>query len=258
MNILITGHKGFIGSNMIDKLRKDHNITTYEWGESFPDISDLDWVIHLGAITSTTETDVEKILRQNLDFSIFLLDECIYKQVNLQYSSTAAIYGLGNEFKETSPVDPRTPYAWSKYLFERHVKSKTNLEIIVQGFRYFNVYGDYGEEHKLQSSPHYKFKQQALQNKKIKIFENSENYFRDFVHVDEIISYHEKFLQVKESGVWNLGTGKMQSFLEIAQLYSLKYDAAIELVPMPAELAQSYQKYTCADMSYTFKTLGLL
>ena len=121
MRILVTGHKGFIGSNMVKELR-DHDVDTYDWDGVVPGVMDYDWVIHMGAISSTTETDIEKVLTQNLDFSIALYDQCKRFGVNFQYSSSASVYGRGTEFNEESPVDPRTPYAWSKYLFERYVE----------------------------------------------------------------------------------------------------------------------------------------
>ena len=65
MKILVTGHRGFIGQNMIAAL-KDHAVTTHEWGDPWPRLAGLDWVIHLGAISSTTERDVEKIMRRTL------------------------------------------------------------------------------------------------------------------------------------------------------------------------------------------------
>lgn len=66
MKILVTGHKGFIGSHMLTALQDEHKVDTYEWGDDYPKVKKYDWVIHLGAISSTTETNVEKIMEQNL------------------------------------------------------------------------------------------------------------------------------------------------------------------------------------------------
>ena len=105
MKILVTGHKGFIGSNMVKALATNHEISTYEWGDELPPIKGLDWVMHIGAISSTTERNIEKIMAQNVDSSVWFLQECAKHNVNLQYSSSASVYGQRQQFKETSPLD---------------------------------------------------------------------------------------------------------------------------------------------------------
>ena len=255
MKILVTGHKGFIGSNLLIYLSSDgHHVVGYEYGDGFPDVKGFDWVIHAGAITSTTETNVEKITEQNILFSLDLLESCIKHKVNFQFSSSASVYGLKNEFNIDSPVDPRTPYAWSKYFFEVMAKERMNDDILIQIFRYFNVYGQYEERKGSQASPFCQFKQQAVEHKKIKVFENSENYKRDFIHVNSVVNLHKRFFNVKESGLWNFGIGSTMSFLEVAEFYKWP-GVSIEVVPMPENLKNSYQTYTCADMSETFKVL---
>jgi ADP-L-glycero-D-manno-heptose 6-epimerase len=250
MKILLTGHKGFIGSHMFTALENaGHLIDTYEWGDKqLPSVVEQDWVIHIGAISATTEKDIEKVLTQNLDFSVKLYNECKMHGVNFQYSSSASVYGLNREFTEESKLDPRTPYAWSKYLFERYVR-KHPSKSITQGFRYFNVYGS-GEEHKGgQASPQTQFSKQAKETGKIKVFHNSDKYLRDFIPVEDVVNYHLKFLDCKESGIFNIGTGKTKSFLDIASDIALVYNAEIMEIPMPEILKNSYQEYTCADMS---------
>jgi len=231
---------------MVNALKDDHELSLYEWGEDPPDFEGLDWCIHLGAISSTAETDVEKVMRQNHDFSCMLLMACQLNKVNLQYASSASVYGLVSNFKEDSPPSPQSPYAWSKYLFDRHVKSQNFEKIRVQGFRYFNVYGPH-EDHKDQPSPHYKFTKQAKETGVIKLFEGSENFRRDFIPVSEVVNVHKKFFNVTESGIWNVGTGRPQSFQHIAETIAEGMEAKIEYVPMPENLKSQYQTYTCAD-----------
>jgi ADP-L-glycero-D-manno-heptose 6-epimerase len=253
MKILVTGHKGFIGSNML-KMLKDHEVKTFEWGDSLPEVKGLNWVIHMGAISSTTERDIEKIMHQNVDFSAWLLNQCIQNNVNFQFASSASIYGMRKEnFIEDAPVDPRSPYAWTKFLFERHATTINTGKIRVQCFRYFNVYGE-NEDHKGdQASPYHKFKKQFQETGKIKLFENSSNYYRDFVPVEQVCKTHIDFFDVKESGIWNIGTGKPKSFLDVA--LSIAPLEAIEYISMPSILKDSYQEYTCADMSKTHSSL---
>lgn len=125
MKILLTGHKGFIGSYMLKALQnRGHIVDTFDWDDdNMPSVMEQDWVIHMGAISSTTERDINKVLVQNYDFSRNLYNACKTYGVNFQYSSSASIYGLISTFKEDAPLDPKTPYAWSKYLFERDRKS---------------------------------------------------------------------------------------------------------------------------------------
>lgn len=256
MNILLTGYKGFIGSHMLTALESaGHNVSTYEWGESLPSVMEQDWVIHMGAISSTVERDVDKVLRQNYDFSRQLYTACKSYGVNFQFSSSASVYGLISSFREDAPVDPCTPYAFSKYLVERYIRDHP-MGATTQLFRYFNVYGPEGEEHKGdQASPYAKFKQQAITQGRIQLFENSERYCRDFIHVSKVVETHMKFLDIPASGLWNLGTGTTRSFKQVADEIATRYNVPIEYIPMPSELAQSYQKYTCADTTELDKYL---
>jgi ADP-L-glycero-D-manno-heptose 6-epimerase len=254
MKLLITGHRGFIGGALIKTLSQYHEVTGYDYQNNFPNIKGYDWVIHAGAISSTTERDIDLILRQNLEFSCRLLEACYRYGVNLQYSSSASIYGLRQDFKETALPDPRTPYAWSKYLFERHVAQNPG-PVHVQGFRYFNVFGTPDmESHKgSQASPHTQFRIQAELYGKINLFKNSAS--RDFVPVKTVVDMHEKFLRIPESGLWNIGTGKSVSFAKVAEEIALEKNCDINLIDMPKELEHSYQYYTCANLEFLNETL---
>ena len=258
MKVLLTGYKGFIGQHMLVALEKEgHDVDVFDWDDgNMPSIMEQDWVIHMGAISSTTERDVEKVMRQNYDFTIQLYEACHTFGVNFQFSSSASVYGLTSTFREDALVDPRTPYAWSKYLCERYIE-RHPMGATTQVFRYFNVYGPEGEEHKGdQASPHFKFTKQAKYDGKIKVFDNSHLYQRDFIHVNEIVSYHLKFMEKPVSGLFNLGTGKTRSFLEVASEIGRKYPSVISHISMPDNLKDSYQKYTCADMAKTKEALG--
>lgn len=260
MKILITGSRGFIGSHAVLKWQKmqAHEIYTYEWDESsLPRIEGLDWVFHFGAISSTTERDVNKVMRQNYDFTTWLYKECTKYNVNLQWSSSASVYGLGTDFRESANPDPRSPYAWSKYLFEHYVK-KHPSQIRCQGFRYFNVYGE-REAHKgTQASPYHQFALQAQSVGRIQVFEGSEHMKRDFVPVERVLAVQHEFIKqdINQSGIWNIGTGETKSFLDVATIFAEKYNVPIETIPMPEHLRASYQYYTCADLTKLKDTLG--
>lgn len=255
MNILLTGHRGFIGQHMLRSLEaRGHSVSTYDWNDgNMPSIMEQDWVIHIGGISSTTERDIDKILTQNYDFSRQIFNSCKTYGVNLQYASSASVYGMGQDFRETAPPDPKTPYAWSKYLMERYHLSHQGGNI-VQGFRYFNVYGPEGEEHKgNQASPFMQFKKQYQETGRVKLFENSDDYLRDFIHISKLIDIQLQFLETNQSGVFNVGSGIARSFKDVA--LTICSEAEIDYIPMPDILKDSYQRYTCADMSKTWTAL---
>lgn len=259
MKILVTGHKGFIGQNMVKALEADgHEVIGYEWGEEFYSLYKVDQVIHLGAISSTTFDDIPQILDQNYYFTIDLLKECNARKTPIQIASSASLYGINNKtFHENDKLYPRTPYAWTKLLCEDYIK-RAIWNMKVQVFRYFNVYGP-NEDHKgSQASPFHQFEKQAKETGVIKVFQNSEAYFRDFVHVDKVIDVHKKFFDVKESGIWNVGTGHCTSFMRVAIDIAEKYNAKIETIPMPKSLVGNYQHYTKADLTLLNSTLGSL
>ena len=101
MKILVTGSDGFIGRNMMGwLLAEGWEVTGWEWDEvERPDVQNYDWVVHLGAIADMSETDVDRVLTQNLEFSQWLFAECQRNGVNLQYASSSSVYGNTKNFE---------------------------------------------------------------------------------------------------------------------------------------------------------------
>ena len=251
MKICVTGAEGFIGKNLCKHLiDMNHEVTKFEYAKnSFPDPSLYDWVIHLGAISSTTERNVELIMDQNYEYSLKLLQMCDTMGVNFQYASSASVYGNTRNFKEDGEVYPLNAYAWSKYMFDRFVGSiMGEFKVLVQGFRYFNVYGNNEESKGDQASPITKFANQAKIGK-IKIFKNSDKYLRDFVSVNDVCEVHSKMLKKNVLGIFNIGTGAPISFQKVAELVAKKHNAKIEIIPMPGKLQGQYQTFTSADLT---------
>ena len=120
----MTGHRGFIGKNLWLYFKsKGHNVQGLEWGDT-PEFllpQDLDLVIHCGAISSTTEYNAEKLMKKNYEFTTDLIVQCLERNIDLQYASSASVYGDGKTFRETDDCRPMNGYAWSKYLIDRFV-----------------------------------------------------------------------------------------------------------------------------------------
>ena len=109
------------------------------------------------------------------------------------------------------------------------------------------MYGP-NEGNKLQPSPFEHFSKVPV----IELFEGSENIKRDFIHVKKVVQTHIEFLNVSESGIWNVGTGKATSFLEVAE----SFNKPIRYIEMPNELRKGYQYYTCADLTKMDETIN--
>jgi ADP-L-glycero-D-manno-heptose 6-epimerase len=245
MPILITGHRGFIGQNMLAALP---DAVGHEWGDGEPNLDGIERVIHLGAISSTACRDWDALLRQNVISSVRLITACEERGIPIQIASSAAVYGPDNTtFVETDKPQPLNPYALSKFIVEKYVE-RHNWGIPVQLFRYFNVYGPH-EDHKDQPSPHSLFRRQAAADGVIRVFEGSEGFFRDFVPVERLIEVHKRFFDLDVCGVYNLGTGNVQSFMDVATSVAIETNAEIVTVPMPE--ISGYQRYTRADMTKT-------
>lgn len=281
--IIVTGGAGFIGSNIIKGLNdrsisniivvddinpdKEKNLEDLKFSDilspqDFYGIWNhwhiVDAVFHEGAISSTTEKDQNKIDQYNLQPSYWLVEQAARNNFLLSYASSASVYGDSNTFKEKQPLNPQSLYATSKMLLDQYVYS-TLLDYPdtrIQGWRYFNVYGKNEIHKKDQASPITKFSQQAKNTGKIKVFKGSENFQRDFICVSDIADIKIKSLDKNFNGIFNLGTGKAISFLEVAELIKERYSATIEEVEFPQELINQYQKYTCSDNTELLKVIG--
>lgn len=263
MKILVTGHKGFIGSHMAQYLvHKGHEVEGFDYVENVvPAVDQYDWVIHLGAISDTTERDVTKVWKHNYEFTLRLMQVCDHYSTNIQLASTAAVYGntVKDMYAEEDPVYPMTPYAWSKYLIDKFLMDNgiDQFNGLVQSYRYFNVYGP-GEGHKGdQMSMVSKFQRQASENGVIKLFKNSDQYKRDIVCVYDLVRIQEEMLHQDKSGLFNLGTAKAVDIESVAKQIAEKTGAKIEYIDMPDHLKNQYQEYTCADNSKLHNTIPI-
>lgn len=247
--ILITGHKGFIGSNLADHLSSEDEIYGIDAkdGDVFYQLSKVPWrqitqIYHQGAISDTTEKNVEKIYQHNIEFSISLFDFAIHHSIPVKYASSASIYG--NTKGEYNPLNY---YALSKLTVDMWVQDNIHRFKNIVGFRYFNVYGENEGKTDWTKSPVCKFTEQAKKDGVIKIFENSDKVYRDFVCVEDVINI---ITGEYESSIYDLGTSNPITFQNVAEVIAKKYNARIEKIPFPDILKDRYQFYTCARQDF--------
>lgn len=250
MNI-VTGHRGFVGSHLFNALPDSIGIgqeDCFDFLKNF-DFSKIDCLYHIGGISSTTETDIDKIYRYNINFTIRLFERCAEYKIPVKYASSASVYG------NSKKINPLNYYALSKATVDYWVEENLSRFPLIQGFRFFNVYGN-NEEHKGgQASPLTQFRLQAQNTGVIKVFEGSHGFIRDFICVEDICNVMIHNNQI--SGIFDLGTSKPISFLKVAELTQKKYGGEIVEIPFPKHLENKYQYYTCAnsDFDYEFKSV---
>ena len=225
-------------------------------GESFG--SRIAAVFHQGACTDTTEWDGGMMLARNYEFSRGLLAWCSAQRIPLIYASSASVYGAGTEFRVSRECErPINVYAFSKLMFDRLVRRlRPQLGSQVVGLRYFNVYGP-REQHKgRMASVVLHFHEQLAGSDEVRLFTGSGGYGdgeqrRDFIHVDDVVSVNLWFLEHGGvSGIFNLGTGRSQTFNEVANaVIGWHGRGRIRYIPFPDDLRDSYQSFTEADLS---------
>jgi len=253
------------GVDIEDYLDKREFLTQLETGRLD---GAIEAILHQGACSDTMETDGRYVMENNYAYSKSLFDWCQDEQVPLIYASSAAVYGPGREFGETREnEDPLNVYAYSKFLFDQYVRKRMDEDgPQVAGLRYFNVYGP-NEAHKgrMASVAFHAFNQFRTEGR-VKLFVGSDGYEdggqqRDFVHVDDAVSVNLWLLENRGiSGIYNCGTGRAQTFNEVAaavvntiegfdlSIEELVEKNFIEYIPFPAQLVGKYQSYTQADL----------
>ena len=249
--IILTGSKGFIGKKFLKKLSGKNVIEVEkkdapDFCKNFTEWDKVKLIIHQGAISSTTCTDIELLINTNVAFTEWLFKQAIKHKIPIKNASSASVYGNTSDI-----INPLNYYAITKVITDYWVQDNMDRFELVQGFRYFNVYGE-GEEHKEdQASPVSKFTKQVKDTGALKLFEGSDKFLRDFICVDDIVDI--VLNNDKPSGIYDLGTSNPTSFQEVGELVAEKYNGIIKYIPFPEHLKGKYQTYTCAKKEWDYK-----
>jgi len=292
---VVTGGAGFIGSNLlaaleargdgelvvVDRLRSNdkwRNIAKREIAEIVAPEHLFDFlaenrakikvIFHMGAISSTTETDADLIVTNNFKLTSVLFDWCTRHQVRLVYASSAATYGDGSQgfdddfgINPLSLLQPLNAYGWSKHLFDRRLARKVSDDATMPpqwaGLKFFNVYGP-NEYHKGgQQSVVAHIYPQVQSGASAQLFRShNPNYtdggqMRDFVWVGDVVSVMTWLLDHEEiNGLFNLGSGQARSFLDLANAVyrSAGKEPSIKFIDTPLAIRDKYQYFTEARM----------
>jgi ADP-L-glycero-D-manno-heptose 6-epimerase len=289
--IVVTGGAGFIGSNLVAALaERGHDVAVCDMlgsGEKWRNIAKyaladiveperlLDFlkkrgntveaVVHLGAISSTTETDVDLILERNFRFSVGLWEWCRLHVPRFIYASSAATYGDGSAGFDDDPspdalarLRPLNPYGWSKHLFDRRLTGMRGWQApATVGLKFFNVYGP-NEYHKgAQRSVVHQLYPKAMAGEAAVLFKSHNPAYpdggqkRDFIWVGDCVDVMLWLLDHPDvCGLFNVGTGQARSFADLARAVfgACGRNARIEFVDTPPEIRDRYQYFTEARM----------
>lgn len=295
--VFVTGGAGFIGSNIVARLAQDRsldvvvcdrlreaelgkwrNIAKHPIGDFVAPDDMFDWlekrwrdvelVIHMGAVSSTTEPDADKIIHANFSLSRDLFRWCADRQRRFIYASSAATYGDGhlgfgddNSFEALAALRPLNTYGWSKALFDIFAVRQAARDYAPPqwaGLKFFNVYGpNEGHKHAMKSVAA-QIWPKVRDGHGVQLFKSHRDdvpdggQMRDFVYVRDVADV-VAWLAANPNinGVYNLGSGEARSFADMAKAVFAAAGRSpdIDYIPMPPAIRDRYQYFTQAEMN---------
>lgn len=255
--------KNLVGKNILDIIEKN---CFFEWLKGKE--SEIEAFIHLGACSSTVETNASYLLENNYHFSVKLAQYAFHNNHRFIYASSAATYGDGtqgfydNEARLES-LYPLNMYGFSKQLFDLWLKKQGFLNRAV-GLKFFNVFGP-NEYHKGRMASAITHLVPTIQKEGVvRLFQSSDpeqfkdgEQKRDFIYVKDVARMVAAFLENDATGIYNIGSGEANTWNSLAKAVfkALEIPPKIEYVAMPPDLKGKYQNFTCAEMQKTRQVL---
>lgn len=212
----------------------------------------FDYIFHEAAISDTTAQEQDLMIKTNVNAYKDLLELALKHSANMIYASSAATYGNAPSPQRVGHEAPQNVYGFSKLCMDNisyeYIK-KSHISIV--GLRYFNVYGQREYFKNKTASMVLQFGHQLLSGKSPKLFEQSDKILRDFIYIEDVIQANIKAMTPKQSGVYNVGTGKARSFQDIVDILQREIGTTFKYEYIPNPYIGAYQFHTEADISQT-------
>ncbi len=294
--IVVTGGAGFIGSAFLWKLNEEglndilvadefgtgnkwrnlakrrinyalHKDQLLDWLSTKSRPAAIDAIIHMGACSTTTEKDVDYLIKNNFNYSAELFQFAAREKIPFIYASSAATYGMGEHGYSDDPqlihkLRPINPYGYSKHVFDQWVLNQREKPPFWAGLKFFNVYGPQEYHKGGQASVVFHAFPQVRDRGCLKLFKSYKEGIghgeqrRDFVWIKDVVDVILHFMRAPQnakSGIYNVGSGEARSFVDLGRaVFSSmgKREAKFDWIEMPDDLRNQYQYFTEANLSH--------
>lgn len=237
--------------------------------QKYANKNQVQWIIHMGACSDTTETNRAFLLENNTEYTQRLSEWCTQNNCGFIYASSAATYGAGelgfNDTTDSESLKPLNLYGESKVLFDRWIVKQSQTPKNWYGLKFFNVYGpnEYHKQH--MASVVFKAFHQINQTGQLQLFKSHKPEYRDgeqlrdFVYVKDVTRWIVELMDKKpKSGIYNMGYGKARSWIDLAKstFTAMNKEFKIDWQDMPLNIRNQYQYFTEANMQ-SWSAIGM-